>query len=369
MFYVLCLPSFVNVYLRRIAKYKYFLVGNTILSEIEARKYMLDYIVRMGPEGFDSPEVFVQAIYQMIVKRRIKMRKPTIIFLDGESASGKSFTALKLQDIILGLQGIDALEYVKDINVTQDEDFPEKYDKFLFNKDLKKVNVFCIHEASKAAGAKDWFEIRTRAIASAHRMARSQKVFVMIIISQGLDTVAREIRKQITYYVSCDLSGEPNNKKVSLRWYRIYLDSRDIETIRLKKRRIKGFVIDENNRYRLTIPQYINISLPREELVKEFEEYDRGGKIAMLKKDINDMKEHFLKINPTKLLEKHEKIAEYYVKHPAELSEIGKYFNGKWRPKEDFRRLHGLDKKEVKLLVGVINEKLQATNLIQASSE
>src|SRR3990172_1749681 len=116
-------------------------------------------------------DVTKRILYSLIVKR-IKHKKPCVIFISGDSGEGKSWSGISLQDIILETQGINLAEYFTDVNIFTPLEYPKKLDRLLYNKELKKVNVICLHEAREVIRAKDWRSFLTQSIADVNALSR-----------------------------------------------------------------------------------------------------------------------------------------------------------------------------------------------------
>jgi ABC-type dipeptide/oligopeptide/nickel transport system ATPase component len=81
--------------------------------------------------------------------KRLHHKKPSITGIFGGSGEGKSWTSLKIQKLIADMEGWDINKHLKDVNVFTPLEYPEKINKILHDKELKKVNIIVVHESRK----------------------------------------------------------------------------------------------------------------------------------------------------------------------------------------------------------------------------
>jgi hypothetical protein len=241
--------------------------------------FWYDFAVRYDPKT-TKPEELTKKILHSIVIRRLKFKKPAVMFIAGKSGEGKSHTAIKLQQLLLEINNLDIKEHLQNINVFTPLEYPKKLDQLLYNKELKKVNIICMHEAREIIRATDWRNFLTTSIADVNAMSRAIKRLCIMIISQNLKDIAREIRLTVNYY--CKVS-RPLGKNARLYIFTMYEDDRDIDNPRIKKRRLTGYLVYPNGKYHKYTPQYLELSRLDKDIAKTFEKADTDAKSGILK--------------------------------------------------------------------------------------
>jgi len=312
-----------------------------------------DFVVKYDPNKDKLGDISRRIIYSIFVKR-LKDNKPCVIFVGGDSGEGKSFAGLRLQEIILGTQGIDLKKYVNAVNVHTPLEYPNKINALLFDKELKKVNVLCVHEAREVVKAKLWASFLTQSIADINAMARSIKRLAIIIVSQFIRDITTDIRYTLNYYC---IVRRPKGRKARLYINVLWKDDRDLEKPRLRKRKLSGYLVYPNGVYKRFIPQYIELSKPDKEVVAEFEKNDFNAKAGVIKKKISKL------INEMKaeVGEESNKVAamvEWYSTKTENITVIGKRYKGKLRVNTAFKDLHDLTDSEVKEFELKLNDAL-----------
>lgn len=320
-----------------------------------------DFVVKYDPSKDTPADLTKRVIYSIFIKR-LKHKKPCIIFLGGDSGEGKSESSITLQDIALEVQGLDLKDYFSDINVYTPLEYPQKLEALLFDKRLKKVNFITMHEAREIVKAKNWQSFLTQSIADVNAMSRAIKRLGIIIISQFIRDIASDIRYTLNYYIKVT---RPKGKLARLYISVLWKDDRDLEKPRLRKRKLSGYLVSPKGRYRRYVPEYLELHRPRKELIDIFEKEDTAAKSAIIKKKmgrlIKEMQED-VGIESDKV----NTMVDFYSEHQENLTQLGKRRKGKIKLTEDFKAMHGLDKLEAKRFEERLAEKLKAKGLIIA---
>lgn len=298
-----------------------------------------DFIVDYDPAIDDSETVTRRILYATFL-RRLKHKKPVIMFIGGDSGEGKSIAALRLQELLLEIQGLDIKEYLKDINVYTPIQYPEKLKRLLFDERLKKVNIITMHEAREIIKAKLWYNFLNQAISDINAQARSVKRLMTIIISQFIRDISSDIRYTLNYY--CKVSRPLGyGKKSRLTIYVLWKDDRDLEKPKLRKRFLAGYLRYPNGRMRRFVPSYLEISLPPKEVIDEFEQHDYEAKASIIKRKIDTLiKDMELELNVGN--KKIDTILEYYTKNEEMIKLIGKQTRKGFSLRPDFKDMHDL---------------------------
>jgi hypothetical protein len=318
-----------------------------------------DFVVKYDPEK-DTEEDLVKKIFYSIFIKRIKSKKPVVIFISGDSGEGKSYSALRMQEILLTLQEINYKENFEHINVFTPLEYPQKLDNLLFNKELKKVNILTMHEAREIVKAKNWHSFLNQAVSDVNAMSRAVKRICFIIVSQFIRDISVDIRYTLNYYVTV---RRPPGQKAKLYISKMWKDDRDLEKPKLRKRRLKGYLVYPNGKYRLYTPEFIELNRPDKEICEMFNKKDFESKAHIIRnkteKLIKDMK-----LETETADKKLNAMLEWYMNNPENLDIIGKRYKKGIRLKSEVKLMHDLTDMEVKRFQKMINEKMKEKNMI-----
>lgn len=284
----------------------------------------------------------------------IKKNFPCVIFIQGKSGHGKSWTALKLQEILLSFDGLDLKDFVEDINISIPLEYPEKLNKILHDKELKKVRIICVHEARLVVNAKQWQDFVTQSIAHVNALSRAVKPLIFMVVSQNIRDVTTDIRYTIDYIVE---NYRPVHGDAQFKLFKMFTDNRDLEHPILRKRPVMGLV-KKNRRWRLHKPQKFIVKKPDKETRERFEKADREAKIKIIKNMMDK-----LMLDLTKNLDTENKkvgvMVEWYTKHPEQIPLIGKRSKRGFRLHGNVSEMHELTSEEKKLFEKTLNEKIE----------
>lgn len=320
-----------------------------------------DFRIKYDPSVDTKSDLARRVLYALIAKR-LKGRKPAVIFLCGGSGEGKSYSAMAVQKVLLEFEGLQLKEYLNHINVYVPVQYPEKLKSLLWEKDLKGVKVICVHEARDLIKAKMWNSFVAQAIADVNAQSRSIKRMCVMIVSQSLKDITNEMRHTLNYYVKV---SRPIGKKARLYWQVVWDDDRDMEKPRLRKRRLYGQLVYPDGRHRPFSPKYIEVGMPDRDVIEEFEKNDVKAKSQILKHKLSKLVKEMrgdLELGDVKV----DSMVEFYSKHPDSLSLIGKWWGKKWRVKPQVKEMHDLTVDEVKLFQDKLNEKLKEVGQIES---
>lgn len=300
-------------------------------------------------------------IIKAIWLNRLKRNKPVVIFVAGKSGEGKSYTVIKIEELLCELQNLNIFDFFNDINVYTPIQYPEKLEKILNEPRLKKVNIIAVQEAREVIKAKNWSSFLTQAIADINALVRTRKRMAIILVSQTLKDITKEIRYTVDYYCEVSRSG---NDSAKLYIYRMYMDNRDLENIKLKKRKIWGHVIDPEGRRIKLYPECITLSLPSKELRDIFDkkDYESKGEIIKDKMDklITEIKKD-MHIDDQRVV----KLVDHYVANVDQLLTIGKQTKKGWKANKDFRTMYNLGLKECNEFESALNERLKLAGVVE----
>ncbi len=319
-----------------------------------------DFVVKYDPEKDKPLDITKRILYSVVIKR-LKAHKPVVMFVGGDSGEGKSITCLRLQQLLLEIQGLDIRDHMDDINVYIPIEYPEKLRRLLFDKSLKKVNIICTHEAREIVKAKLWYDFLNRSIADINAMSRSVKRLCNMVVSQFIRDISPDIRYTLTYYC---VVRRPKNKPARLYINVLWKDDRDLEKPKLRRRKLSGYLVYPNGRYRRYIPQYFEMTKPPKDLVAIFEKRDYEAKAGIIKGKIDKLIQE-MKADMGVKNNKIELMVDWYVKHQDNLNVIGRKIRDKWIVKPEVKKMHDLTVDEAKEFQSELNKRIIETNKVK----
>lgn len=319
----------------------------------------IDFTVPLNKGSTTKNHLGKLILYSQTI-RRIKANKPCIIGLFGGSGEGKSTAAIRLQQELCQLQGLDFKKYMSSMNVYVPFEFPDKMKKLLFDKELKKCNIIAIHEARDVVNAKDWNSFITKAIAKINTQSRSIKPMIIIIISQYITDLTRDIRRSLTDYITAERGLKSQG---FIRWRKTFTDERDPEKPKLRTRKLKGFTFeiinDKPKNYQLFYPDRIYIGLPEKEIIDIFEKEDLAAKMDIIERDLDKVMSQLKKKHGIEETGKIDAMAQYYLQSNDRLSTVGKYYRKRFKLKDSFRVMHELTDSEEQRFIHKIEENIE----------
>jgi hypothetical protein len=305
----------------------------------------------------EKDENLIKKIIYNLTLKRLKGHKPCIIGIFGKSSEGKSYAGLRIQEILAELNGFNLKENLEVANVFLPIEYPEKINKLLNDEKYKKVCVICMHEARTVISAKLWFDFVTQAIADINAVHRRIKPLVVIIISQSINDITKEMRTTLDYYIK---ATRPINDRTRLKIYSFWEDDTDIANIKLRKRKIKGIIVNPDGSMRKFRPMYWELRKPSKEIAKAFDKIDLLSKKEIFQKRIKDMVSK-MKMDLNLPEKKIDNIVDFYMQNPNNLLTIIEKRQGKIRIKKDVMDFHDLNKNELVML----EKKFRERNLVQ----
>lgn len=323
-----------------------------------------DFVVRFDPAK-DTPEELTKRILYAVWVKRLKAHKPCVVFMGGDSGEGKSLSVCRLQEIMFEVQGIEVSEqYFKAMNVFTPLQYPQKIDALLYAPELKKVNIITMHEAREVVKAKNWQSFLSQSVSDINAMSRSLKRLCVFVISQFIRDITTDIRYTLNYYC---IVRRPKGKKPRVYINVMWKDDRDLEKPKLRKRKLSGYIVGPDGRWRRFVPQYLEMSLPKKETVELFERLDYEAKAGIIRKKLDRLLEE-MKADIGEQSRKVESMVEFYVKNPDNLNVIGKQYRGDWKLRPEAREMHDLSKGEAQRFEKLINEAMKKKGVIQSDA-
>jgi len=301
-----------------------------------------DFRIRYNPDTDTELDITKRILYVLFIKR-LKGHKPAVAFVSGDSGEGKSYSAIRLMEILLEIQGHKIEDFIEDVNIFTPLEYPTKMRNILFDDRLKKVNVLAVHEARELVKAKQWQSFLTQAVGDINAMSRSIKRLCIIIVSQFIRDVTTDIRYTLNYYIKV---RRPIDQKARLYIHVMWKDDRDIDKPALRKRKLQGYLVYPDGKHVRFVPKYLEITKPSKFIREAFDKADTEAKAGIIKNKLNKLLEEIQE----HLGQESNKVAsmfEHYSKGGLDrLAEIGRMYKGRWRLKKGIREMHGLSDSE-----------------------
>lgn len=322
-----------------------------------------DFVVKYHPWKDEIQDITERVLYSLIV-RRIKNKKPCVCFLGGDSGEGKSWTSLRLQEVLAKVQGYDMEDYMETMNVYTPLEYAEKLDRILYDKNHKEANIFTIHEARELVRAKKWHSFLSQTVSDVNAMSRQVKRLILIIISQFIRDITRDVRYTINFYMK--VRRPRDYKPAQLKIYKMWKDDRDLEKPKLRKRKVKGYLKIMNKdgsvkNWKKYAPNYFEINKPSKEVRTKFENRDFAAKSQIIRKKLDKLVKE-MEDEITDGDSKIETMVKFYTNNPRMLNNIGKRKRRKWKIKDEVREMHGLTRSEKKQFEQRLKEELEKNN-------
>lgn len=319
-----------------------------------------DFVVKYDPTTDTEQDLTDRILYAIFV-RRAKRKKPTYMFIGADSGEGKSWAALKLMERLLAIQGEDIREYMDDINIYTPFEYPKKIRNLLFAKHLKKINVCTMHEARELIKAKKWQDFLAQSVSDINAQSRSIKRLIFIIISQFIRDITTDVRYTLNYYCKVERRLWEGHSRLYINV--MWKDDQDLERPKLRRRKLKGFLVYPNGRKRMFCPQYLVIGRPSDELVDLFEKRDREAKAEVIKRKINKLVKE-MEMEEGRDDKKILAMTEHYTKHQDQLPLIGKQLKKGFKLNKEFAAMHDLTKEEEADFKKLLDKKLKDIGMI-----
>lgn len=324
-----------------------------------------DFVVKYDPKTDTKTDLAKRILYAVWIKR-LKNKKPVRIFIAGKSGEGKSYTSIMLQQILFEIMGLDIRDYFEAVNIFTPLEYPTKMEALLMDKKLKKAFIVCMQEAREIVKATDWQRFLSVAVSDVHALSRTVKRMIFLIISQSIKNITREMRYTIDFY--CTIR-RPRGKKPRLSIWVMYIDERDLEKPKLRKRKLSGYIQYPSGIRRRFIPTFLEISKPDKDLIELFERKDFEAKSGIIKNKLAKLIQS-MKVDIGDATDKVVVAVDWYTQNPHAIDNIGKTFNKKWKLTKDAReKLLQFDKKEASRFEKLLQESLIKNKVMEEETE
>ena len=318
----------------------------------------VDFVIKYDPENDPPIEEMGDRILQAILARRLDHNKPVIFYITGESGEGKSWSGLRIIELLNDYYHFDAdPETVAEWQVIYTPlEYSRKMEKLLFDKAFHSARGYLIDEAREIIGADNWQSFQNLAISNVTAVHREIKPMACIITSQSLKDLDRRMRERVQFQAT---AYRPIEESPRLYIRRFWIDEADPENVKLRKRRLRGYIYLPDGSRRLVYIDHFIVGRPSKALIKAYRARSRPAKEQFIRRMLNELLERLEKQLGARV-KKLEEIAEHLVENKAAFLAVGKVTNkGNVRlNREKVMLIYGLDRKEVKELERLIQLKL-----------
>lgn len=318
----------------------------------------IDFIINFD----EDPKKMGLQILQHLTVNRLEAKKPCVIFIGGDSGEGKSSLGLKIVDAVNTHYGIKTIDVLNDCVVYLPIEYLTKLDQAIHWKlqgrpDLKDLHVLMIDEAREVIRAKDWQSFINRAIADCNAMTRHLKPMVLIVISQFIKDIDREVRYTLSFYVEC---LRPLSGRTRVKFERIWKDTFDLERPKLCKRPVVGWLKDNGSMSKF-IPTF-EANMPPRDIWKKYDTTAFNAKSKILRMHIEETIRRIEK--QVSIYDKVQSLVNYYLKNPDQMMAIIDPRYKKFRLRPEFKDMHDITPSEIKELEKRLHVELKNKGLI-----
>lgn len=313
----------------------------------------VDYVIKHT----DNPEELARRILYSIYIRQIKGDKPTPTLIIAPSGEGKSEGALRLLEVLLEIQGVELTDdFLNVANIFTPLEFSDKVHKILFDKNYKKLNIVILHEADEIVGSTNWQDFIPKAVANINNKSRTIKPLIVIIVSQHLSKIARSTRVSCKYYVEAHRSI---GKHTKFYFHTIWEKKHGIEKSELMPRKMSGFLVNEQGKYRRHYLESFEMTRATKEHRETFRRMDTEAKGIILDQQLKEIMKK-IKREVGDYGQKITSMVDWYSKDTNKIETIGKRYRGKWKVKEEIIKAHDLSHEEARIFEDKLSEKLNS---------
>lgn len=320
-----------------------------------------DFHVKWDPSTESKDILTKRIIYSIFLNNRVFANKPCILGLFGGSGEGKSMTAVALYCFICSVLEIDLMKNFDVSNIITPMQYAKKIDKLLYDKEYKKNHIAIIHEAREVIRAKLWHSFLNQCIGDVNAMSRTIKPLMLVLVSQFVADIDKSVRSTITFYLTVT---RVKYQRAKLKIEKIYFDDRDIEQPRLKKRRVHGYVILPNGRYRSFYLPSIEIDMPPKEIALQFNKMDYEGKTIIVRRKLEKLVKQ-IDQETGQDNKKVETMVLWYMRNLDKLNGIGHKTKKGFMINSDIQEMHDLTDTEKVEFQKKLNEELKKNNIIE----
>lgn len=299
----------------------------------------------------DNSEELSIRILDYTFLERTRRNKQTVLVLTGDPGEAKSSMALALTEKLLAFRGVEFLPHVNDVVVYTPLEFPEKEQALLYDKKLKDIDIMIIDEARLVVKAKNWHEFLNQAIADVFALQRRVKRIFLIIVTQDLDDIDKDVRRLVTFWGEC---YRPLHGAAEMHISRFYKDTRKPAKIELKKRALRGIIQFPNGRIKLDFPEVFVFKMPSKEVWQTYDDQNYKSKGVIIKKRLAELIAKMAKDSGLDKIDRVDLLLNHFFKTPEKVQELLFHFHttkkGNYKLREGADAVFGLKKEEAEEL-------------------
>lgn len=302
-----------------------------------------------------SQEANIKLIFQHLIGRKIKAGMPVVIIVIGKSRTGKTMWALKLQDWLYEYFKLDFAKHVRQCVLLTPEDWVDGFEKIL-DKDPSTKDQLSTHldEAKFVISTDNWQSQFNEAVRAGLGVTSKIKVMAYIIVAQLRKDVDPRVRETADYRFV--VTRSPQNKP-KIRCQAMYEMETDMSTVKVKPRNIRGMIRRKDGSYRYIRSLIVRPTLPRQEIVSIYNQFEEADKIAQLRNKLNKMRKQ--QMSESGAIDRRlDELANILVNNPVELERIGHFTkSGKWHIKKNVTESYNYTPHELKQLEKKVMER------------
>jgi ABC-type dipeptide/oligopeptide/nickel transport system ATPase component len=212
-----------------------------------------------------------EELIKHIIESRFRQKKNTFIAICGGVGEGKSYCGLRIAELIQ-----------PDFNVKEQiVYYPQQFLNVIENAKAKNYKVILLDEAHTTIPSRLWYSFMNLAIAQVATTFRQLKNLCVIVISPSINWIEKQVREMVNYYgVVFRKEGSP----AYLKLYEVCFNYFDLTE---QAPYLKKITFVYNGRpYKLNV---IEMSMPSEKLIQEYEQVSTEFKRKLIEKQLADV--------------------------------------------------------------------------------
>lgn len=302
-------------------------------------------------------EDITRKILRSIFIKRLEARKPVILGIFAKSGEGKSFTGLRIYELLMEMQRLDPIQFYDVTNITSPDQYADRVNKLLNEKkypEYRRINILVVHEGRLLVRAKKWYEESVQAVSDINALSRQIKPLMIIIISQFLSDISKDIRLTMTHYAKvrrANTFGSHGHLLINT----IEEDDYDIQRPKIIKRGLEGYLVYPDGSYRLYRPSYFEVNPPSKGLQELFMKSDTESKLNMLLDKLEQLGRSFV-VNTDAKAQRVQMLFDFYKKNPELLMDFATKTKRGIKISGEFLKVHQVSNEEALIFSRRINE-------------
>ncbi|MEM5810095.1 MAG: hypothetical protein QW156_04385 [Candidatus Aenigmatarchaeota archaeon] len=309
-----------------------------------------DFIIKYK----DGVNIGEEVLKQITIDRVKIMKKPSILFIGGDSGEGKSWTALRIMEICG-----ESIDLDGQVIYTPFE-YSRKMKNFLYDKKYKNTHFLAMMEARELVSARNWHSFVNKTINDVNAIVRVVKPIVFICVSQDINDLDLATRRMVNYYGFC---VRPKYRKPYFYLYRVVKTRWVLENPKIVNRNLRGIIERNGEREEVEVAKFI-VKKPNKVITKQFEKLDFNAKVPIIKAKLDALTTALEKDLPK--ITKIEALVESMLKEPYTIKFFTKRSReGKLKLRDEMKIVFDLSNEEKNELEKILIEKLKERGLVE----